>query len=153
MVEDGRGRHDDPVLPTGMTGEPHDRAVKSLLEGRVPELIALYRFGSSVEGGARPDSDLDYALLARDRLDPVQRFEIQEDLACRLHRPVDLVDLRSASTVLRAQVISRGVALVIRDPAAVERFEIAAYASYARLNEERREILAQIAREGTVYGR
>ena len=153
MAKGGRGRHDDPTLPAGMPGEPHDSVARSLLEARVPGLVALYRFGSSVEGGLRPDSDLDYAVLARNRLDPVQRFEIQEDLASCLRRPVDLVDLRSASTVLRAQVISRGVALVVRDPAEAERFEIAAYAAYARLNEERREILARIAREGTVYGR
>lgn len=153
MAEDGRARHDDPTPPAEIPGEPHDSIARSLLEARLPELIALYRFGSSVEGSLRPDSDLDYAVLARNRLDPVQRFEIQEDLAARLRRPVDLVDLRSASTVMRAQVISRGVALVVRDPVAAERFEVTVYASYARLNEERREILAQIGREGTVYGR
>jgi hypothetical protein len=92
-------------------------------------------------------------VLAEERLAPVERFELQEDLAGLVRRSVDLVDLRAASTVMRMHVISRGVAVDVRDPAAAERFEIAVYASYARLNEERREILAQIAREGSVYGR
>lgn len=150
MIEDRRGRDDEPTGVASVPGEAYDAMARSLLEARVPDLVALYRFGSSVEGGLRPDSDLDYAVLAKNRLDPVKRFETQEDLACVLRRPVDLVDLRDASTVMRMQVISRGVTVAVRDPVEAERFEIAVYASYARLNEERREILAQIAREGTV---
>lgn len=130
-----------------------DASALALLETRIPRLIALYRFGSAVDGTLRPDSDLDYAVLAAAPLDPVARFEMQEDLACLLRRAVDLVDLRHASTVMRMQVISNGVAVAVRDPVETERFEIAVYASYARLNEERREILAQITRERAVYGR
>ena len=36
--------------------------------------------------------------------------------------------------------------------AAQERFEDLTYSAYARLNEERREILEQIRREGRVHG-
>ena len=133
--------------------EAADALALTLLETRIPRLTALYRFGSSANGTLRPDSDLDYAILGPAPLDPVSRFEIQEDLARLLRRAVDLVDLRRASTVMRMQVIANGVAVAIRDHVETERFEIAVYASYARLNEERREILAQIAREGAVYGR
>ncbi len=133
--------------------EAADTLARSVVEARIPDLIALYRFGSSARGALRPTSDLDYAVLRATPLDPVARFDIQEDLARLLHRPVDLVDLRGASTVMRMQVISGGVAVRVRDPAEAERFEIAVYASSARLNEERREIVAQIAREGTIHGR
>ena len=130
-----------------------DALVRRVLRERIGEPIALYRFGSSVEGPLRPDSDLDYAVLAAAPLDPVERFELQEHLAGLLRRSVDLVDLRRASTVMRMQVISRGVVVAVSDAVEKERFELLVYASYARLNEERREILAQIAREGHVYGR
>jgi len=137
----------------GAPGIPADAISRALLAERIPGLMALYRFGSSVDGALRPDSDLDYAVLAPQPLAPVARFDLQEELAGRVRRSIDLVDLRSASTVMRMQVVSRGVRVDVRDPTGTDTFEIAVYAAYARLNEERREILADIARHGTVHGR
>ena len=62
------------------------------------------------------------------------------------------VDLARASTVMRMQVVSTGSLLEAIDGAAQERFEDLTYSAYARLNEERREILEQIRREGRVHG-
>ncbi len=136
-----------------MTMSDADAAATRLLRQRVGDPIVLYRFGSTVGGAVRPDSDLDYAVLASRPLDAVERFDLQEDLARALGRSVDLVDLRRASAVMRMQVVSSGEAISVGDAVARERFEIFAYASYARLNEERRAILEQIEDEGTVYGR
>ena len=130
-----------------------DAVMLRLLRARIGDPIVLYRFGSSVAGVLRADSDLDYALLAPRPLEAVERFELQEDVARALHRSVDLVDLRRASAVLRMQVVGSGVAVAVGDAIEKERFEILTYASYARLNEERRAILEQIAEERTVYGR
>lgn len=82
-----------------------DHALTEYLGKSVPGLIALYRFGSQTKGTARPDSDMDLAVLARDPIPAIRRFELAQDLAIQLHREVDLVDLRSASTVMRMQVI------------------------------------------------
>ena len=153
MTTDNKGAGGHSGLGVRISLEAADARALTLLESRIPGLIALYRFGSAANGTLRPDSDLDYAILAPAPLAPVARFEVQEDLARLLRRAVDLVDLRRASTVMRMQVIANGVAVAIRDPVETERFEVTVYASYARLNEERREILAQIAREGAVYGR
>lgn len=125
--------------------------VRSLRE-EVPGLAAVYRFGSSVDGGERRDSDVDIAYLAGPALDSLRRFSIQERLALRLHRDVDLVDLGRASTVMRMQVVSHGRLLFDQDPAARGAFEDYVFSAYARLNEERRAILQQIARDGSVYG-
>jgi predicted nucleotidyltransferase len=130
-----------------------DAVVLRLLRDRIGDPIALYRFGSSVAGALRADSDIDYAVLATRPLEAVERFELQEDMARALRRSVDLVDLRRASAVLRMQVIASGIAVVVGDATERERFEILTYASYARLNEERRAILEQIAEERTVHGR
>lgn len=51
------------------------------------------------------------------------------------------------------QVIPTGLLLAVSDPAAQEAFEDHAYFAYARLNEERREILEQVRREGRGYAR
>jgi predicted nucleotidyltransferase len=47
-----------------------DRAIVQHLLSHVPNLIAVYRFGSSVRGSARRDSDVDLGVLATDPLDP-----------------------------------------------------------------------------------
>ena len=72
----------------------------------------------------------------------VERFELQADVARALRRSVDLVGMRRASAVLCMQMVASGIAVAIDDTAERERFEILTYASYARLNEERRAILA-----------
>lgn len=128
------------------------RAVEVVLSA-FPMVIAVYRFGSSVTGSARPDSDIDLAILADHPLPPIERFDLQERLAGALHRAVDLVDLRSASTVMASQVVTTGVLIHDGVPASRGAFEDHVYSAYARLNEERRAILDRVASEGTVYGR
>lgn len=129
-----------------------DDAIADFVEAEFPGVAAVYRFGSTVRDEDRPGSDIDIAFLPARPVDPVRRFEAQERLAARARRDVDLVDLASASTVLRMQVISRGVAIRVPDEGRRGQFEDLVFSSYARLNEERREILAQIAREGSVCG-
>lgn len=82
----------------------------------------------------------------------MRRFELAQELATQLHRDVDLLDLRTASTVMRMQVISTGEYLASTDEAARREFEMYAYSDYARLNEERRNILKRISASGLVYG-
>jgi predicted nucleotidyltransferase len=133
--------------------EQADRATVEAIRSAVPALIAVYRFGSSVNGERAPGSDIDLAVLAAAPLDPVRRFELQERLASALGQSVDLVDLRAASPVMAIQVISKGRVLLDQNGAARGRFEDLTYGVYARLNEERRGILERVAAEGTVYGR
>jgi len=138
-----------------MTGTDRglDETVVAILRDAVPTAVAIYRFGSSVEGLHRPDSDVDLAVLADHPLDSWGRFDLQERVAAAVRRQVDLVDLRSATTVMASQIVTTGVLLYDGDPAARGRFEDYVYSAYARLNEERRGILQRIAAEGTVYGR
>lgn len=128
------------------------RAARIIREA-VPDVVAIYRFGSTVGGKTHAESDVDLAFLPRAPVDPVRRFELQERLAVALRRNVDLVDLRAASTVMQMQVVSTGEALAVLDLAEKERFETYVYSSYARLNEERKAILERVLREGTVHGR
>jgi predicted nucleotidyltransferase len=130
----------------------NDVALSEYIRKAVPGLIALYRFGSQAKGTARPGSDMDLAVLTRESIPNLRRFELAQELAIRLHRDVDLVDLRSASTVMRMQVISTGTCLDAPDEPARREFEMYAYSDYARLNEERRDILKRIAESGVVYG-
>ena len=127
--------------------------IVEILTERLPGLLAVYLFGSAASDQTTVNSDLDIAILCRTPLDPKQRWDLQSQLADRLSRDVDLVDLLSVPTVFRMQVLSKGRLLHNEDPAEVARFETYVYSSYARLNEERRGILEQVKREGRIHAR
>jgi predicted nucleotidyltransferase len=135
-----------------MVADMNDHALVEHIRKSVPDLIALYRFGSQAKGTARQDSDIDLAVLAHNPIPNLRRFELAQELAVQLHCDVDLVDLRNASTVMRMQVLSTGTCLDTRNESVRREFEMYAYSDYARLNEERREILKGITKRGLVYG-
>ncbi|MBK6846165.1 MAG: nucleotidyltransferase domain-containing protein [Proteobacteria bacterium] len=122
------------------------------LSTRLPDLQALYLFGSTAAGHDQRDSDLDLAVLLPRPLTALARWELEQGLAHALGRDVDLVDLRGASTVMRVQVVAYGRLLIDRDPPIRALFEALALSDYARLNEERRAILRDVQLRGSVYG-
>lgn len=138
-------------------GAPYDDTVNpapavETARAAIPGLRLLYCFGSQATGRARDDSDLDLAFLASGTVAPEERWRVQETIAADIGRDVDLVDLRRASTVLRAQVVVHGRALYAADDSERASFEATTLAAYARLNEERRGILADIRARGSVHG-
>ena len=135
-----------------MVADMDDHALIEHIRKSVPSLIALYRFGSQAKGTARPDSDIDLAVLAHNPIPNLRRFELAQELAVQLHCDVDLVDLRNASTVMRMQVLSTGTCLDTQNESVRREFEMYAYSDYARLNEERRELVKGITERGLVYG-
>ncbi len=118
-----------------------DLVARAVLE-LFPDVLGVWLFGSFAEGRARPDSDVDIAIL------PEQPLELDDDyleklgrLSMRFGRLVDLVDLRMAPPVLRFEVFSEGMRIAARDPVACDFFETTAISAYQRLNVERREIM------------
>lgn len=128
------------------------RIIKILLDV-IPDCQAIYRFGTWLTKDERPDSDIDLAVLPSAPLEPVFRWELAQRLAVRAGRDVDLIDLLRASTVLRMQVVAHGQRIYCADLNQVEVFEDFVYSSYARLNEERRCILADVRARGNIYGK
>jgi predicted nucleotidyltransferase len=143
----------------GTAARPHDSRAEVLrwaveaLRTRLAGVVAVYRFGSWGTPEERRDSDLDLAVLATAPLDPLPLFDTAQAVAAQVGREVDLIDLRRASTVLRAQVVAYGERIHCADPRTCETFEDTAFAAYARLNEERRGILDDIRQRGSVHGR
>lgn len=119
---------------------------------RVPGVAAVYAFGSRAAGAGRADSDFDLAVLPPRPLDPVARFDAQEALAAHLGVDVDLVDLLSASTVMRAEVLRTGRVVHDADPTARAFWETWTMSAYALLNEERAGILDDVRERGRVHG-
>jgi predicted nucleotidyltransferase len=119
------------------------RAELSLLDDFHP--IAIYLFGSLSRGTGHRDSDIDLAFLPDCPCDPVEVFDKANQLAEKLGRHVDLVDLRRASTVMRKEVLRSGILLQESDRNRRQEFEMMAFSDYARLNEERQPVLRKLA--------
>lgn len=130
---------------------PQNLAV-DYLRRRFSGLIGIWAFGSRVTGGARPDSDWDLAILVPTYVDPVDRWDAANDLADLLQADVDLVDLRTAGTMLQYQIVSTGERWWRRD-AAADLYEAVILAEWVALNEARMSLVRDILREGHVYGR
>lgn len=114
--------------------------------------IFIYIFGSAVEGYFREDSDIDIAFLNNKKMNPYDIFMIKEELADLLKRDVDLVDLEESSTVFKAQIVGKGEVVFCMDENILSEFRIRSFKEYALLNEERKEILDRIKKEGKIYG-
>lgn len=112
-------------------------------ELRAFDPAVVYRFGSTATGRARSDSDVDVAFFARPSPDPYDVFIAAQRIAAAIGRDVDLVDLGRGGDVMKAQVIGTGRRIFVGDEYAKDVFEMLALSGYARLNEERREILAR----------
>lgn len=125
--------------------------VTAILEDALPELITVYQFGSADTAAMRPDSDLDLAFLSMHPENPVEVWELAQRIAQVVGRDVDLVDLRRASTVMAARVVSEGQQLLCIDAEQCAAFEAYTLSDYARLNEERRGILEDIRKRGRIH--
>ncbi|GAB4090108.1 nucleotidyltransferase domain-containing protein [Hydrogenophaga soli] len=127
-------------------------ALVSTLQTRLPQLLAVYAFGSRVQGTAGPNSDLDLAVLVAGQADPLALFGLAGDLADVAGCPVDLLDLRTASTVMQYQIITTGERWWTLDAQAAL-FEAAVLSEKCELDTARAGLLADIQQRGTVYGR
>lgn len=122
-----------------------------ILRREIPDLLAVYLFGSAADGALRPDSDIDLAFLARKPQSRQAVVECQEVLAKVLARDVDLVDLASAPTVLQLQAIDEGRLVDAPDANAAALFEVRVLRDYQDLKARRAGIEADIVHRGRVY--
>jgi predicted nucleotidyltransferase len=130
-----------------------DADINRLLEKlrvSLPDLIAVYLFGSQARDAGRPGSDIDLAVLRPEPLDAVACWNLAQELAALAGKDVDLIDLRGTSTVMRARIVAEGLRLYCANDTVCAEFEDHAFSAYARLNEERREILQDIRKRGYV---
>lgn len=131
-----------------MNWEPILRHLRDRLSG----LLALYAFGSRVTGDAGPESDLDLAVLVEGKADVVGLWRLAGELADRAGCPVDLLDLRTASTVMQYQIITTGRRLWAGDHKAAL-YESFILSEMTALDEARDPLIRIIQREGTIHGR
>lgn len=128
------------------------KALVGLLRSRVDGLLAVYAFGSRVQGTAGEGSDLDLAVLVKGYVDPLVLWEIASEAADIAGCPVDLLDLRRASTVMQQQVLVKGERWWVAEGAEAGLFECAVLSEKLELDRARAPLLRDIERDGRVYG-
>jgi predicted nucleotidyltransferase len=113
-------------------------------------LRLAYIFGSVGRGEQGPASDVDVAILADHELGLARRAELAEVLAraSSVGRRFDVVDLRTASPTLRAEVVRDGVVLIERDRLTRFDFEMDAIRRFEDTRPLRR-VQHQLLREAT----
>ncbi len=119
-----------------------------------PTTVAIYLFGSYATTDERVDSDVDLALMfphgSMVTNTNLALSACKADLEMLFCREVDLLNLRSLSTVFQKEIVMTGRLLFLSDRFAVDEFEMLTISYYQKLNEERADILAEIKKTGTI---
>ena len=121
---------------------------EGLVEGvcrGVPDVDAIYLFGSAASGHTRADSDVDVALLLPPgrALSPGRFLALMTELESLAHRTVDLSVLDTQAQLVHAkEVVATGVCLFAKSPERVRAFEMQVLSEYARFREDRAPVEA-----------
>ncbi len=71
-----------------------------------------YLFGSLARGTARPDSDVDVALSLGRPMTTAEKIDLIGGIGALLGRPVDLIDIETASGAILGTVFQEGIRFV-----------------------------------------
>ncbi len=112
---------------------------------RRADVRLVYLFGSRAHGEARPDSDVDLAVLLDRRGDPRGEAALRAELSGVLPE-ADLVLLDGAGPALLFEVVDGGRCVLARDPREQAEFEILARSRFCDFAPVRR-IQDQLRRE------
>lgn len=123
-----------------------------MLHEAIPNIDAIYVFGSRASGAATPTSDLDIAVYTGTSVSTVDLWWLAQRVALIEGCDVDLVDLKRASTVLQYQIITTGTLIEVNNQLQTDLYEIFILRSYAELQRVRAPLLEDIKRRGSVYG-
>jgi predicted nucleotidyltransferase len=128
-------------------------SVVTEISSHVPEVDAIYIYGSMSKGEGRSDSDVDIAILTDKPLRVQDVILIKAKLERMLKRDVDLLDLRRASTEMAYQVTTDGICILGEESEKTGLFDVAISSMYFDLELSRRDIVKDVLKRGSVYGR
>ena len=116
----------------------------------LPDVKAIYLFGSYAHGQALPDSDIDLAVINDEPMDENHFFEMILLIATALNRDIDLIDIKRTPLDMKFEIISTGVLIYDKNPQQTLEYETLIMSMYQRFNEERSGILEEIVRSGKI---
>lgn len=107
----------------------------------VPDAWAAYVYGSFARGDDRPDSDLDLAVLPPPGRRLLNGLELVGNISRRVHREVDLVDLREVGLDLLTELWRDGRPLFIQQASDTLVWEAEKMSDYSDFNPRRAAIV------------
>lgn len=129
-----------------------DSTLVEVILSALPNSLAVYAFGSRIQGVADANSDLDLAVLVAGYAEPLTLWDLSGKLVDRVGCEVDLLDMRAASTVMQYQIVTTGIHLWAKQPEA-GLFESFILSEKTALDTARAGLLADIQKRGTIYAR
>jgi predicted nucleotidyltransferase len=94
-------------------------AARDALLAAFPNAWAIYVYGSFARSDESLASDIDLAVLLPEDESIVDLLGVMSAVSARVHREVDLVDIRRVGDVLRREVLAEGHTLYSSRPDAV----------------------------------
>jgi len=78
---------------------------------RFPEIKIVTLFGSAASGRLKPNSDIDIAVAAQEKLSFDQKFDIMIALTNTLIREIDLIDLQAVAGPILEEALCTGIVI------------------------------------------
>ena len=122
------------------------------IKSSLPNVLALYVFGSQITGHANEHSDLDLAVLIDGQVETFDLWDLASQLSEIAGCDVDLLNMRLASTVMQYQILQTGRTLWAKQPDAGI-FESFILSEKLNLDVLRKELLEDIDQRGSIYAR
>lgn len=122
------------------------------IKTQLDDVLAIYAFGSRVRNQDNAQSDLDLAVLLPESIPPLTLWAMSDTLSSIVNCPVDLIDLRRASTVMQYQIVHTGVRLWEKKQEG-QLFEVYVCNDKLDLDARRSDLLNDIQQSGRVYAR
>ncbi len=131
---------------------PLDSLIIKAIVAEIPDVQAIYRYGSAASKYERHDSDIDIAILASHPVPFQEMTKLVAMLMDLTEREVDINDMKKLPVTLRVQIILQGERIFCKDRVAAETYDTHTLSDYVRLNEERQFILKDILQREQIYG-
>ena len=122
------------------------------IKSSLPNVLAIYVFGSQITGHANENSDLDLAVLIDGHVETFDLWDLASQLSEIAGCDVDLLNMRLASTVMQYQILQTGRTLWVKQPDAGI-FESFILSEKINLDVLRKELLEDIDQRGSIYAR
>lgn len=128
------------------------RARDALLAA-LPDVVAIYVFGSAATGDFSAESDLDLAVLGPRPYDGRRLYDVARSLETAVDVDVDLVDLITAPTLLKFEVIARGRSVYCADRDVALEFEGRSLTEYGDYQFRVAPLLEAVRETGRAYAK